>query len=447
MKYLKSYRSQLILRFLLLFFSMFTMSYFIVAKMIPMLTVLVGLLILWQVVSLFRVMEQTNRELARFIEATQNADFTQTFSRKYSNKSYAALHKTLVDIMAKFKNLRTEKEAQYRYLQTVIQHLGIGILAFANDGAIELINKAAKRLLNLTHLRHLHSLKDSHFDFYETLQHIKRGEKRLVKFTYNDNVSQIIVHATDFIIAGKALKLVTLQDIQGELDEKEMEAWQNLIRVLTHEIMNSITPISSLAATASSLVSSESKTTIPADHIEDVQQALVTIQKRSDALMNFVDKYRSLTRIPRPQFQIIPVATLFNEIENLYNDAFATENINLITRIEPSRLEVTADPELVEQVLINLTVNARQAVLGRAKAQVELYGFLGDRGHVIIEVSDNGSGIDGENLEKIFIPFFTTKKTGSGIGLSLCRQIMRLHGGAVSVHSEPNIRTTFRLRF
>jgi two-component system nitrogen regulation sensor histidine kinase NtrY len=227
------------------------------------------------------------------------------------------------------------------------------------------------------------------------------------------------------------------------LEETEIEAWQKLIRVLTHEIMNSVTPISSMASTIHGLVNEN----MISESLSDVRDAAQTIKKRSQGLMHFVDAYRNLTLIKKPHFEIFPIKELFNRIEKLMQADFNSKKIKLKIDIRPETLELTADTELLEQVLINLLLNAQQAVEARKNAEVSLEARLDKRGKIIIEVKDNGIGIPKENLEKIFIPFFSTKKGGSGIGLSLSRQIMRLHKGSIGVHSSPDSETSIILSF
>ncbi len=410
------------------------------------LAVAILLFAIYQIYALIHLVEQTNRDLVHFFQAIHSNDFSQTFSAKQSSKSFRALHEALGGMMARFRELRREKEEQNRYLQTVIQHVGIGILAFRADGEIELLNKAAKRLLLLNHLKNIGGLKKHLPLLYDALIRLKRGEKRLLKIIKSDVVFQLVIYATDFLIAGNNIRLVTLQDIQAELDEKEMEAWQNLIRVLTHEIMNSITPISSLAATAFSLLPEDKIEVFDVENLHDIRQSLSAIEKRSSALLHFVESYRSLSRIPVPSFKIVSMQQVFLQIEALYRESCTGASIELATSVEPESLEITADPELLEQVLINLVLNAKQALQGRKDGKIELLASLAGGGRIQLEIADNGPGIAEENLEKIFIPFFTTKKSGSGIGLSLARQIMRLHRGTISVHSTAQ-GAVFRLQF
>ena len=222
------------------------------------------------------------------------------------------------------------------------------------------------------------------------------------------------------------------------MEEKEAEAWQSLTRVLTHEIMNSLTPIASLAATAASMLPAVDGEDgdAAATRDQDVAEALQTIDRRSHGLMRFVHAYRSVTLIPKPQFKIFPVAELFQRVEKLLRDKLNRQGIAFSSEVEPPSLEMTADPDLTEQVLLNLLLNAMEALGGMETPRIQMASRMNERGRVVIEISDNGPGIAPEAREKIFIPFFTTKKEGSGIGLSFSRQVMRLHHGVITVQSQ-----------
>lgn len=414
--------------------------------------VILVLAIAYQCYSLIHYVETTNRDLTRFFQSIKYSDFSQTFKDKKEGKSFSTLRLAFNDVLDAFRKTRSEKEEHYRYLQTIVQHVGIGLIAFQPNGDVELINTAAKRLLGIAQLKNVKSLKSWSPALVKTLMGLKPKERALVKVEDGNELLQLALFATEFKLRNNTFSLVSIQNITSELEEKEIDAWQKLIRVLTHEIMNSITPIASLASTINELMKSslQPRGLLKEGHEEtlaDIRDAAQTIQKRSQGLLHFVDAYRNLTLIQKPNFQIFPVSELFSRLGQLIQANIREKNISFFVRIEPKSLELAADPELVEQALINLLLNALHAVNGIKGAKIHLQASIDGRSHVLIQVTDNGPGISNENLEKIFIPFFSTKEGGSGIGLSLSRQIMRLHSGSISVHSEPSVETTFTLRF
>ncbi|MDH5715466.1 MAG: ATP-binding protein [Candidatus Aminicenantes bacterium] len=448
----KSFRVNCIIRVLLLGATLCGFFYFLFKTTQYAALYIIGAFILYQIYSLIHYVEKTNRDLARFFQSIEYSDFSQTFKNNKLGSSFDALNKAFTEVMNAFRKTRSEKEEHYRYLQTVVQHVGIGLIAFQPDGEVELVNTAAKRLLKVPRLKNINSLESLSKPLVDTLFRLKPKEKALVKLENNNEPLHLSLYATEFKLRGQKYSLVSIQNIHSELEEKEIEAWQRLIRVLTHEIMNSVTPIASLASTINELIqerfeSPEFEKEKASESSNDIYQALHTIQKRSQGLLHFMDAYRNLTLLPKPKFHIFSVNELFTRVEKLMQSHIAEKAVSFKTHIEPQGLELIADPELMEQVLINLLLNALQAVEGQKNAKIELSGSLDERGRIIIQVIDNGPGIPQENLEKIFIPFFSTKEGGSGIGLSLSRQIMRLHKGSISVHSEPNVNTVFTLLF
>jgi len=349
-------------------------------------------------------------------------------------------------VMLKFRNTRMEAEEQHQYLQTIVQHIGVGLVAFTGTGRVQLMNAAAKRLLSVNHLTHVKALEPVSKSLVETLMSLRAGDKALVKIERNNELIQLAIQATEFKMREQRYVLASIQNIRTELEEKEMEAYQKLIRVLTHEIMNSMTPISSLAASVNDVLSKKPREGQPAE-AEEVREAVQTIEKRSRGLLRFVEAYRNLTRIPKPKFRIFQVGELFRQVEQLMRTQMPEHHVRFSSKVNPATLELTADQEMMEQVLINLLLNAFHAVRNKSDGAVALSSFLDKKGHVIIDVNDNGPGIPEEVKEKIFIPFFTTKKEGSGIGLSLSKEIMRLHKGSIHVHSQPGDGTIFRLIF
>ncbi len=444
----KNFRLHCVIRVILLGATIYLFFYLLLQTALYATIVIVASVIVYQIYALIHFVEKTNRDLTRFLEAIKHTDFSQTFSGTGLGSSFEPLKKVFNEVIEQFRRARSEKEEHFRYLQTVVQHVGIGLIAFTQDGEVGLINTAAKRLLRVAHLKNIKTLESLSKKLVTTLLEMESGGKALIKIDDKTEFLHLAVYATEFKLREQQFTLVSIQNIQSELEEKEMEAWQNLIRVLTHEIMNSVTPISSLASTVNELLEKpKSRSEITPEYISDMRGAVLTIQKRSEGLLHFVDAYRSLTRIPRPNFKIFHVTELFSGVEQLLRASFKEKTIGLNVHIAPESLELTADPEMIEQVLINLLLNAIQALHGKSDAKIELTSRLDERGRVIIQVADNGPGIIPEVLDKIFIPFFTTKPEGSGIGLSLSRQIMRLHRGTITARSEPNVATIFTLRF
>jgi nitrogen fixation/metabolism regulation signal transduction histidine kinase len=426
---------------------------------------IVGLVVFFQAASLVRYVEKTNHDLSRLLRSIRYSDFAQSFTGSGRGGSFKELGAAFRSVMEDFRDARAEKEEGYRYLQTVMQHVGIGLLSFKHDGSVNLINNAAKRLLRVPFLRNVQTLDFLSPKLVETLMTLKAGEKTLIKVVDDDELLQLVIYATEFKLREELYKLVSIQDIQSELEEKEIEAWQKLTRVLTHEIMNSVAPIASLASTARGLLEESEEVTVDgegapvgsgvasaveierAGTLQDVRDAVRTIERRSGGLLNFVQAYRRLTRVPRPDFKIFPAVELFETVSELMEPDLRARGIQFDRLVKPASLDLTADPELIEQVLINLVKNAGQAVEGVEDPRVTMNARIDSRGRAVIKVSDNGSGIVEEAMDKIFVPFFTTKKDGSGIGLSLSREIMRQHGGTLSVYSSPGEQTTFTLRF
>ena len=409
-----------------------------------------ALIAIGQAIALIRYVTQTNHDVNRLISSIRYSDFSQSFSSNIEGAGFDSLAQSLNDVIIEFQRTKLEKEEQYQFLQTIIDHVGIGLIAFQPDGTVELFNNAAKRLLKVPVLRNIENLTSVDPHLVDTIRKLSTGENQLFKLQQEDGLVQLSLYATGFVSKRRRLILVAMQNIQNELEEREMRAWQNLIRVLTHEIMNSIAPISSLASTANELLASdcqvESEGT-QAEKFRDVCDAIETIEKRSKGLINFIEKYRELTRIPQPQFKIVRVGDLIERVKSLMTEQMAQHTIEFGTGVDPVNLEITADPALIEQVLINLCKNAVEAIVTAEQPKIELMAGTGSQGNPVIKVIDNGRGIPDEVLERIFIPFFTTKQKGSGIGLSLSRQIMRLHKGTLSVESRPGLSTVFTLRF
>ena len=413
-------------------------------------SIFLGLISAYQIFSLLRYVTRTNRDLNRFLLSIKHSDFSQSYTNQLKGSGFDELNTAFNEVTREFQQAKIEKEEHFRFLQTIIDHVGIALIAFNPDGGVELINNAAKKLLKIPRLGNIKDIESISTRLADKLGSISPGDKDLVKFKQGDNLLQLSIYATGFILRQQQLNLVAMQNIQSELEEKEMISWQNLIRVLTHEIMNSITPIASLASTANGLLENGKECKVPEDMNEvivDVRHAVKTIEKRSKGLITFIDNYRKLTRIPKPDFKIVQVKELFERVASLMKDQYEQNSIKFNKEVDPESLTITADPALIEQVLINLCKNSVEAVGGVSRPKIKLKAGTDGLGNPVVKVIDNGKGIAEDVAERIFIPFFTTKPEGSGIGLSLSRQIIRLHKGTIGVASTPNERTVFKLRF
>lgn len=446
------FRFLVIIRILFLIISIFLFFYFENYTKYKFNSVFLFILIVFQVLSLIKFVERTNKKLSQFLKSIRHADFSSSFSDTNMGKSFEELSAEFNQVINAFKKHRIEKEEHYNYLQTVVQHISIGIIAYTKDGKVDMINNALKQLFQINNLRHIKELQKIKENLPDILMDLKAGNKTLVKIFRQGELLQLMIYAIEFRMRGEEYILISIQNIHTELEEKEIESWQKLIRVLTHEIMNSITPISSLASTVHEMLIDNHENEIqlkPTDQedIHSVDSALSTIQNRSRGLLNFVEIYRDLTRIPKPNFRHFELIELFKRNEELMKSKMEKFNIQCQYKIFPEKLKITADPDLIDQVMINLLLNAIDAVKENENPKVKIIASQKNNGHAIIEVSDNGTGIKPDILDKIFMPFFTSKKTGTGIGLSLSRQIMSLHKGSISVNSKLNEGTTFTLTF
>lgn len=437
-------------RVILLVASIMLLAYVYFDAPNPVNTFFLVLLIVLQVYLMVRLLDKTNREIAGFLSSIKYDDFTTTYPSKGRGSSMNSLYDEFNKVIRKFREIRADKEANYHYFRTIVQHVGIGLITFNKLGEIQIINSAAKKLIGVEAIASIFELSKVSPKLVESLIKLKTGGSDLIEFTREGSRVQLSIYVIELVLRGEEFKLVSIQNIQSELEEKEMDAWQNLIRVLTHEIMNSVTPISSLAATVDEELVDHLKeeNAIQVNDLEDIHLAVQTIQRRSEGLIRFVSDFRNLTRIPEPKLAEERVSKVFDHILILLNHELAEKGIKLHLNIEPKELTFMADKELIDQVLINILQNAIHALEeNQGEKHIILKAFKNEYGRTTLVIRDNGSGIDEEALSKIFIPFFTTKKQGSGIGLSLSKQIMRKHGGAISVKSVMNEGTEFTLRF
>ncbi len=447
----KNFRTVSLIRIILIAATIFLFFYTLFFYSLLVTPLLIGLLIVVQVYLLFKHVDRTNRDLASFLESIRYSEFTRSFEIDRLGSSFDQLSNAFNNVIRDFQKVRSEKEEHYQYLQSIVQNIDVSIIAYLRSGKVEMINKSAIKLFQVGSLQNIKKLNSLSPQLVETLLEIKAGESKLVKVQEEDDILQLAIYATELKIHNKEIVLATIKNIQHVLEEQETEAWQKLIRVLTHEIMNSITPIASLSSTLDIMFKSagvsEGEENFDSESINEIQQALQTINKRSTGLLHFVNTYRNLTRIPKPNFRIFKVKDLISNVRLFMDKELEENNVNLEVSVQPEDLKLSADEQLLEQVLINIMQNAIQSLSSSSDPKIRIRAFINKRGRGTIQVTDNGQGILKDVLDKIFIPFFTTKPKGSGIGLSLSRQIMRLHGGAITAQSEPEKGATFTLTF
>lgn len=387
------------------------------------------------VVSLIQYVEATNRDIANFVAGIKFDDFTTTSSARHKGSSFGEMHEAFNLINRKFKDIRAEKEANHLFLHTIVQHIDIGLLCIDQEDHIVLMNKALKGMLHKSYMVKVDALEKIDARLYQLVKDIKINEREMIKMNIDNNLEQWAVQAVELRIQDEILKLVSFQNIKTELEEQELDAWQKLIRILTHEIMNSVAPIASLSSTISGAL--DNFDTIGQDEADYIKQAIRVIRKRSEALMDFTDTYRTLTRIPPPRIQIVDAKELMDEVLTLFTTTMQEHQVGFDKQYIPSTVKFMGDPSLLEQVLINLIKNAIDAVKekqgGEKKIKVIVKNTID--GKVLMQIIDTGEGIPPDVLEQIFVPFYTTKEEGSGIGLSLSRQIMRMHKGTIEIQS------------
>jgi Signal transduction histidine kinase involved in nitrogen fixation and metabolism regulation len=407
----------------------------------------IGFIWLLEIILLIHYLTRTNRGLDNFLKSVKYLDPVRGVTE--GDKSFDHLNLTYNEIIDTILKVKIEKEAEHHYFQNTIEHVGIGLISFNDTGQTELFNKAARELFKVEFIRNIQELNKSIPGISELLFSMKQKHSNMIKVVSGDEILKLSIRKTVFKIQDNTVNLISFQNIRTELEEEEIEVWKKLISVLTHEIMNSVAPIKSLTNTMIKMFEKNrpSDTNKESEYNVDTLMALKAIQKRSKGLLSFVEIYKNLTKVPNPVFQYIELKSLLHEIIILMDSEIQLNNISLTAEVNPANLKVKADEKLITQVIINLIKNSIESVNKEKNGKIQIKAFMSSQSETIIQVIDNGTGIAADVIDKIFIPFFTTKEHGSGIGLSLSRQIMKLHGGTISVLSKPGIETAFSLSF
>jgi nitrogen fixation/metabolism regulation signal transduction histidine kinase len=399
---------------------------------------------------LIKYVNKTNRELAEFLMYLQQGDTSAVFSKGNITQTFKGLRGSYDKINTDFKKIKSEKILKEHYLKYVIDNIKTGLIAFNDSGDVEFVNNQAKIFLNKRDLRLLH-MNSLDSEFVKILNNIKPSESQILKKTINNELFYLTFSLSKFKVEQKKIKLFTIHDVKQEIETNEIESWQKLTRVLTHEMMNSITPITSLAHAIKRYLKSDveliSQQDIDNELILDIFTNADIIENRGKGLLEFINNYRTITKLPKPKFELVETKVFLENIIQLFNKELNERKIVAELNINPINHSFVADKGMIEQIIINLIKNSLEATVDVPNSYIKLNTFIDKNQKIKIEVHDNGVGIPSEVLENIFIPFFTTKEKGSGIGLSLSRQIMHLHNGSISVSSIPNIETVFTLTF
>lgn len=447
----KKYRIKLIVRVITIALFMFLFLFSIDQEKWYVTSAVSFLVVLILLAELIYFIETTNRELSKFLLSIKHNDFTIHYNTDDSkNKTSLNLRQVFNEISTEFQNVRIEKELHYQYLQTVFAHSKTAIICFEKDGKIQLINESAKKLLDIKHIENIKEVKKINPKLFDTIKKINPTTEKLIKFKINHILVHLSLQCSLFKIKEKTYKMISLHDVKTVLEDQELDSWKKLIRVLNHEIMNSVTPISSLSSALNKMLSSNKKnqkklSDLDTEETKDLIESIKTIENRSKGLLKFVTNYKKITTLPQPNYSEVNIFGLINHISRLLKSKLDEYEIKLEISC-PEDLKIRADHELIEQVIINLFLNAIEAIQNQKAKAIRIKSYI-KNDFKIIEISDNGPGISDEVLDQIFIPFFTTKKTGSGIGLSLSKQIMQLHRGNLSVNSKIDMGSTFILKF
>ena len=441
----------IILRVLLIVLLSAVLGYFAVIDRSFRFSIICFLTLVFLTINLISYLNSTNKKIRFFFDSVRNDDSNLSFPVETRNPALKELYKSMNRVNQQIQQLKIENRQQEQYFRTLLEHLAAGIITYNDKGFILHANSSARKLLSIDVLTHLQQIERKDQKLFETIISMKPYERKLVAITAEGGEIQLSLKATSFKTKENELVILSVQDIKNELDEKEIESWMKLIRILMHDIMNSITPITSLSESLSNIYGAGGKPVLPEEinvkTIATTLQGLNVIKEQGKGLMSFVESYRKLTRVPEPEKKLFKVADLMNRVQILYNSLDKSDKTNLSVSMAKPDLQIYADQNLISQVLINLLKNALEANENNNDGKIRIVVSEGFNDHHEICVIDNGPGISEENLDEIFVPFFTTRQNGSGIGLSISKQIMRVHGGNLKVRSVPGKETVFCLSF
>lgn len=382
------------------------------------------------------------RDLLKLINALSNDDPTMQFSRVRNDPYFSEIHKGFNELIRDFRLVRLDKEAEQRFFEATVNHVKFGLLAYDPNGKVEMVNDSFLELFKLNKIENIKTLGIKSADLPAMLKGMNQQSESLQKIKLDGHPYHLIFLTSKFIIKEKEITLVSVRDISREIDQNELEAWQKLMRILRHEILNSLSPIKLLATNLSEMPI----TNLSKEEVADMKTGLETIHRRATGLSNFLDAYSNLYRVPELELEIIPAKELLRRISTLHKDHFERENIDCRLSVPNESISIKMDERMIEQVLINLVKNAMEALKGSSDPILTL--SVEENGNEsILAVTDNGTGIPEDQLDHIFIPFYSTKDAGSGVGLSFSQHIMRMHKGRIHVRSLQDEGTEIQLVF
>uniref|UniRef100_UPI0032178317 sensor histidine kinase n=1 Tax=uncultured Draconibacterium sp. TaxID=1573823 RepID=UPI0032178317 len=442
---------KIVLRVLLLLLTALFLGWSLFSPKAYILSFIPAIILLIVTINLIHFLNRINRRIFYFFDAIKNEDSTLSFPNNLNNKIIIDLNKSLEKVNQQIQQIHIENRQQEQYFQALLEHAATGMFTFNKKGFILHSNRLVKRLFSVDVLTHLNQLERIDNKLYQTIKDIQPSEQRLVTLHPENEIIQLLIKSNSFISDQEELMLISVHDIKNQLDEQELDSWRKLIRVMMHEIMNSITPITSLSESLAGYFYSDGELKKPEDinekTISTTIRGLEVIREQGKGLISFVESYRQLTRLPHPRKKVFPVKNLIDNIRILSSSFENADKIKMICEVNPEELEIVADEKQISQVLINLVKNAYQANNTNENAVVSIKAGLNSNDRPEILVTDNGPGISADLMDKIFVPFFTTKEAGSGIGLSISRQIMQMHGGNLKISSTPGKLTTSVLSF
>ena len=447
-----SFQTSILTRITLLVINITALAYLYVRHERFFTLIFLALLVILQIVLLFVYLNRTNRNLARFLLLLTHEDTSVVQWKDKVEKTFHGLHHSFKKVNDEINQIRLEKEKGSILLKGIIQHMEAGIMVVDESGKVEVINDSALQALGVNRLELLEDLEKNQKGISQIFSKLKYDSGNVIRYQHEEHgESQLLVRVSLLKLEDRSLRIYSVQDIKNQLEANEIESWQKMTRVLSHEISNSVTPISTLGDGIHMKLKQggydeQGRLVIEKEAARDLLQSSELIQDRSDALVEFMEHYKNFSRLPNPLPGKIALHEFFEGLELLFRDDMRKNGISFTFHLDDPTLVIHGDKKLLEQAFINLVRNSMEALKDRKDGLVQIRASLPENRYFVLEISDNGSGISPELQSQVFIPFFTTKQKGTGIGLSIVRKILNMHGGNIHVSSQEGRGSTFIIR-